>query len=175
MNERLVYHSSYFDGRQSGDDTMGFAFLIPLISAAPSIFSSIASLFGGGRKAQCQGLQEINTCGQQAVTSMQQILAGIKSGQVPPNQAVQQAQDIVSKFNDPTIVYPAKKGNDAAARTQFISQLNDLLQQVQAAAASVPAVQTDAAGNPIAPGGISTSTLLIVGGGILLLSMLNKD
>ncbi|MEO5858745.1 MAG: hypothetical protein ABIR33_07335 [Pyrinomonadaceae bacterium] len=174
MNRPLVYRDDYFNTtlRGDGDDTLGFAFLAPLIGAAPGIFQSIVGLFGGGRKAQFQGLAEINTAGQQATAAMDQIKAALTSGQMSPGQAVSEAQKIVRSFNDPTIVYPASKGADAAARTQFIASLSQSLQQIQAAAASVPAAQANASGSDL--GGISTNTLLLVGGGLLAVFILKK-
>ncbi|MDI1241215.1 MAG: hypothetical protein PSX80_04765 [bacterium] len=175
MNRPLVYRDDYFNTtlRGDGDDTMGLApLVIPLISAAPQIFQSILGLFGGGRKAQFQGLAEINTAGQQATQAMDQIKAALASGQMSPGQAVSEAQKIVQSFNDPKIVYPASKGQDAAARTQFIAALNSALQQIQALAAAAPTKASGAAGDVL--GGISTNTLLVVGGGLLAVLMLKK-
>lgn len=175
MSETRIYNSEYFNGSYDPlgdhDENLGLAPLAgALIAAAPGIFQSVMGLFGGGRKAQFQGLAEINAAGQQATQAMQQIMAGLSSGQMSPAQAVSEAQKIVQQFNDPSIVYPAKKGNDAAARNQYISQLNGLLQQIQAKAASMPA-GSGAAGSI---GGISANTLLLVGGGLLVFSMLKK-
>lgn len=180
---RLVYDEKFFDGTAiyRGDDTTGF---VPaIIAAAPGIIGVISGLFGGGQKAQCQGLAGINACGQQAVQSMQQILAGLQNGQIQPQQAVSNAQQIVNDFNNPSIVYPAKKGNDAAARQQFIVQLGQLNQQVQAIASQITAQQQQAAasGQTIDPvtgqatGGISTNTLLLVGGGLVAIFLLTSQ
>lgn len=176
MSETRIYNSEYFNGSydpfDGNDENLGLApFVIPLITAAPSMLQSVLGIFGvGQRKAQFQGLAEINAAGQQATQAMQQILAGVSSGQMSPSQAVSEAQKIVQQFNDPSIVYPAKKGDDAAARNQYISQLNVALQQIQGKAASMPA-GGGAAGSI---GGISTNTLLLVGGGLLMFSMLKK-
>lgn len=173
MNRAHVYNPDYFNTSLRGvdDQTLGFAFLAPLIGAAPGIFQSIVGLFGGGRKAQFQGLAEINTAGQQATAAMDQIKAALASGQMQPAQAVSEAQKIVAQFNDPKIVYPASKGADAAARNQFIAALNQSLTQIQSLAASAPAAQANGSGSI---GGISTNTLLLVGGGLLAVFMLKK-
>lgn len=172
MHETAIYNSDYYNASYDPyDENLGFAFVAPLIAAAPSIFQSIMGLFGGGRKAQYQGLAEITQAGNQAVDAMKQIMAGLNSGQMAPAQAVSEAQKIIKQFNDPTIVYPAKKGNDAAARNDFISQLNTLGQQIQAKAASMPAGGSMAGGSVA---GISTNTLLIVGVGAALLFALKK-
>lgn len=168
------------EANRSGGQSFGF---IPaLIGAAPGIFSTVMGLFNK-RKAQYQGLAEINAAGSQAVQAMQQILAGLQSGQMSPQQAVSEAQRIVQQFNDPSVVYPAKKGNDAAARNNFIQQLNQLLQQVQTAAAQVTQASRaagidPATGRPIPGGsgdGISSTTLLLVGGGLLGVYLLTSQ
>lgn len=161
----VVYNPEYFNTTLNGDgdDTLGFAWGA-LIGAAPGIFQSIMGLFGQGRKAQFQGLAEINQAGSQATAAMDQIKAGLQSGTMQPAQAVAEAQKIVQQFNDPKIVYPAKKGDDAAARNNFIASLNQSLQQIQTMAANAPAAaQANAAGGD-ALGGISTNTLLLAGG-----------
>ena len=166
MNQTAIYNPDYYDASfDPHDENLGLAPLAgALIGAAPGIFQSIMGLFGGGRKAQFQGLAEINAAGQQATQAMQQILTGLSSGQMAPAQAVSEAQKIVQQFNDPSIVYPAKKGDDAAARTQYISQLNGLLQQIQTKASSMPASSS--------VGGISGSSLLLIGGGLLAFMVL---
>ena len=173
MHTTQIYNEDFFNANfDPQDENLGLApFVIPLITAAPSMLQSVLGIFGiGQRKAQFQGLAEINAAGQQATQAMQQIMAGLQSGQMSPAQAVSEAQKIVAQFNDPSIVYPAQKGDDAAARNQFISQLNAALQQIQAKAASMPA--GGGAAGSIA--GFSTNTLLLVGGGVLLFTMLKK-
>jgi len=164
MNPRLVYDNSFFDG--TDDQTLGFAFVAPLIAAAPGIFQSIMGLFGGGRKAQYQGLAEIQQAGQQAVSAMEQILSGLRSRQMSPAQAVQESQRILGQFNDPSIVYRAKKGKDAEARNQFLSQLSALDSQIKAAAASASSGSN--------AGGISTNTLMLADLGIGALYLLKN-
>ena len=167
MNQTAIYNPDYYNASfDPQDENLGVAFVAPLIAAAPSIFQTVMGLFGGGRKAQFQGLAEINAAGQQATQAMQQILAGLNSGQISPAQAVSEAQKIVAQFNDPSIVYPAKKGDDAAARNQYISQLNSMQQQIQAKAASMPASNSG--------GGISGSSLLLIGGGLLAFMLIRK-
>ena len=168
MNPVLISDQDFFNTslRGTGDDTMGFAQLIGMIP-------SIISLFGGGRKAQFQGLAEINTAGSQATQAMQQILTALQSGQMSPAQAVAEAQKINATFNDPAVVYPAQKGNDAAARTQFVAQLGQALQQIQAAAAAKAAsAPNNAATGGV--GGISANTLILIGGGLAALMFLKK-
>lgn len=172
----VIYNSEFFNTTLRGvdDETMGdfgASAGLALIGAAPSIFNSIMSLFGGRRKAQFQGLAEINQAGQQATQAMDQIKASLAAGQMAPAQAVAEAQKIVQQFNDPKIVYPAKKGDDAAARNQFITSLNQSLQQIQAMAANAPA----AYGSGDLLGGISTNTLLLVGSGLFAVFMLSRN
>jgi hypothetical protein len=168
MHTTRIYNEDFYNANfDPRDETMGVAFVAPLIAAAPGIFQSVMGIFGGGRKAQFQGLAEIQNAGNQAVQSLQQILAGLQSGQMAPGQAVSEAQRIVQQFNDPAVVYPAKKGKDAEARNQYISQLNALLQQIQAKAASMPS-------GGGAAGGLSGGTLILLGGGILAVMMLKK-
>lgn len=179
MNQPLVYNDDYFNTTLESvdDETMGLAFLAPLIGAAPSIFSSIMGIFGGGRKAQFQGLAEINNAGSQATQAMDQIKAGLSSGQMSPQEAVQAAQKIVTDFNNPQIVYPASKGQDAAARTNFIASLNQSLQQIQSMAAKVAQnAQANASGvGGLSGGGMSNNTtLLLVGGGLLAVLLLKN-
>jgi hypothetical protein len=174
MSYPIVYNSDFYNTSLRGvdDETMGdfgASAGLALIGAAPGIFQSIMSLFGGGRKAQFQGLAEINAAGQQATQAMDGIKAALSSGQMAPAQAVAEAQKIVHQFNDPKIVYPAKKGDDAAARNNFIASLNQSLQQIQTLAANAPA------NNANALGGISTNTLLLVGVGLLAVMMLSKN
>ena len=168
METTQIYNEDFYNASiDPHDENLGLAPLAgALIAAAPGIFQSVMGLFGGGRKAQFQGLAEINAAGQQATQAMQQILAGLSSGQMSAAQAVSEAQKIVAQFNDPSIVYPAKKGDDAAARNQFISQLNSMLQQIQAKAATMPA-----------NGSVSGSSLtpfLLIGGGLLAFMALKK-
>jgi hypothetical protein len=173
MRETVIYNSKAYDTAfDPRDENLGFAFVAPLIAAAPGIFQSVMSLFGGGRKAQFQGLAEIQQAGNEAVEAMEKIMSGLNSGQMSPAQAVSESQKIIKQFNDPTIVYPAKKGKDAEARTGFISQLNQLGQQIQAKAAAMPAGGSLAGGSLA---GISTNTLLMVGVGAALFFALKKD
>lgn len=170
---QIIYNSRWFDTALEGTDDETFGVVGALISAAPGIFSAIAGLFGGGRKAQCQGSAEIQSCGQQAITAMNQILQGLAAGQMSPDQAVAEASRIVGQFNDPSIVYPAKKGNDAAIRQQFIQQLSALQQQVQQAAATA-AAQSPQQQNNILSNGISPNTFLLLGGGLAALFLLRR-
>lgn len=172
---QTVYNPRWFDTALDGtdDDTLGI--IGALIGAAPGIFSSIAGLFGGGRKAQCQGLAEIQACGQQAVAAMNQLLQGVTSGQIAPDQAISEASRIVSQFNDPSVVYPAKKGKDAEARNQFISQLQTLQQQIQQAAASVAAATKTNVQQTTSVTGTSGSLLLIGGGVLAAILLLRRD
>ena len=179
MNPAFVGDQEFFNTTlrpAESDDTMGIAPLaLALIGAAPSIFQSVMGIFGGGRKAQYQGLAEINAAGQQATQTMQQILSALNGGQMSPSAAVANASKVVQDFNNPQIVYPASKGQDAAARTQFIAMLNQAMQQVQALAASKAAAQSGspAAGGSV--GGISTNTLILVGGGLAALMYFKKS
>lgn len=170
----LVYNKNYFSTSLAGsdDDTLGI--VGALIGAAPGIFSAVAGLFGGGRKAQCQGSAEIQSCGQQAVAAMNQLLTGLNSGTIDPQQAVSEAARIVGQFNDPSIVYPAKKGNDAAIRQQFIEQLTALQQQIQAAASNAASQRATAVTVNSQSSNIS-STLLLVGGGMLAVMLLTRS
>jgi hypothetical protein len=166
-----VYNTHYFETSIEGtdDDTLGI--VGSLIAAAPGIFSSIAGLFGG-RKAQCQGSREIQACGQQAVEAMNQLLSGLASGIISPQQATAEASKIVSQFNDPSIVYPAKKGDDAAIRQQFIQQLANLQQKVQQAAAA--GLQTQENKFYGQTSGINSGALLLVGGGLAAILLLTR-
>jgi hypothetical protein len=176
----IVYNRKYFETTRYDEDDDTFGIVGALIAAGPSIFSTVAGLFGGGRKAQCQGLQEIQNCGQQAVQAMNQLLASVTAGAIDPQQAVNEASRIVTQFNDPSIVYPAKKGKDATARQQFIEQLAGLQQQVQQAAAARTAanqqsLQSSSGGGVFGGlGGISGSTLVVVGGGLLAVLLLTR-
>jgi hypothetical protein len=174
-----VYDETFFipagDFRRD-DETIGF--IGPLIAAAPSIFSTVMGLFGNKQTAQFQGLAGIQSGGQQLIQTLNQIKTNLQSGQMAPAQAVSEAQRIASTLQDPTIFYPAKKGNDAAALTQFKAQAAAMVQEIQSLAAAMAQAQQaagidPATGRPLSNAGISTNTLLIAAlgiGGVLLLT-----
>ena len=71
MNQPAIYNPDYYNASfDPHDENLGVAFVAPLIAAAPSIFQTVMGLFGGGRKAQFQGLAEINAAGQQATQAI---------------------------------------------------------------------------------------------------------
>src|SRR5690606_32689240 len=157
---RLVYSEAYFN---SSDGNLGW--ISAAITAGASIFGG---LFGGGGGGQAyRGLAGINQAGQEAIGSLQQILQAVSAGQMPKAQAVSEAQRIASILSDHSVVYQAKKGQDAAALQNFKAQAAQLVQQIQAA----PDVSS---GGSTTGGGVSSGTLLLVGGGLLAVALLKK-
>jgi len=174
-----VYDEKFYN--VTDDETLGFAFIPALIGAAPGIFQTVMGLFGGGQSAQFQGLAGINNGGQQLMQALNQIKSGLASGQINPQQAVSEAQRIAGTLNDPTIFYPAKKGNDAAALQQFKQQAAAAVQEIQAMASQAAAAAAARAGiDPVTGqptgglGGISATTLLLVAGGLGAVYMLTN-
>lgn len=171
--ERLVYSQAYFDTTDELD-TLGN----PLVALIPQAVSSIFGLFGGAgkRSGLPYGLAGITSAGNQVIQSLNQVKAGIESRQIPPRQAVSEAQRLAETLE--TGVYQAKKGKDAAALQSFKQQASRLLQEIQAlAAASVPANASSGGGGSTSgspESGISSTTLLLIGGGIAAILLLRS-
>lgn len=145
----------------------------------------LPSLFGGGSGSgtgQARGLAAINTFGQQAIQTLQQILQQLRSQQLSLQDALQNAQRIAGALSDPQYVYQAQRGADAEALRNFKAQAEQLLSQIQS---SGVAAQTQ---TPVNPAGVPTATtppsslaglslsptMLLVFGGLAALLVLKK-
>ena len=174
-----ILSSQYFDVTRD-DESMGW--VGAAIGAGTSILGPIlGSLFApcGGKNVAC-GLQGITSFGNQAIQTLQQILQMVSSNppMVSPQEAISNAQRISAALSDGNIVYQAKKGKDAAALTQFKSQAAQLVQQITAAATAKQAQLQQQSASPLgglAGSGGMGSTVLMIGGGVLLLMLLKRN
>ena len=156
----------------------------------------LPQLFGGGSSSAggpARGLAAIQAAVQQAISSLNQILAGLRNNQMAPAAAISEAQRIVAALSNPAYIYQAQRGNDAEALRDGKSQAAAIFQQIQGIAAAntnaplanangvttftAGGVPGDAGTSPAgagsaAIGGIDNSTLLLVGGGLVLLLLL---
>ena len=151
----------------------------------------IPGLFGGGSSSAggpARGLAAIQAAVDQALSSLNQLLAAVRSGQMAPGQAVSEAQRIAGALSNPQYVYQAQRGNDAAALNAGKQQAAAIVAQIQAFAGNTTASGTTSpvtvpAGGTVAnlPASAPTSnsgfaadnsTLLILGGGLALLLLL---
>jgi hypothetical protein len=170
-----VLNPRFFDNHQ-GDEGMGWVGAV--VGAGSSILGPlIGKLFApcGGANVAC-GLQGITSFGNNAISTLQQILQMVTSNppMVSPQDAISNAQRIASALGDGTIIYQAKKGKDAAALAQFKTQANALVQEITAAATQAQAaLQAKAA--PVSMGGTSVNpTVLMLGGAAVLLMVLKR-
>lgn len=184
-----IYDEKYFDPPgdfRRGDDTMGIApFVIPLVTAMPSMIQSVLGIFGFGKpKAQFQGLAGIQSGGQQLLQALSGIKTALGSGQISPQEAVSEAQRLGATINDTTIFYPAKKGLDAAELTKIKGQVAAAVTAIEQLAAQVTQAMQAAGvdprtGQPLPSssplGGLSTTTLLMAAGGLLGVYFLTQN
>ena len=174
MREALVYSEGYFNG-----DDQQLGWVDAAISAGTAI---VGGMFNRGSSSQqYRGLAGINSAGQQALQSLQQILAAVSTNPptMPLDQAISEAQRIAAALSNSQFVYQAQHGQDAAALQQFRTQAAELVRQIQSRAQtpSGPVL-----GNPPAsPGstatggsGLGTGTILIVFGGLAALALLRR-
>jgi hypothetical protein len=127
-----------------GDGQLGW------VSAAIEAGAAIAPVFLAGSQSgqsQYKGLQAITSGGNQLISQMQELLALVQSNPSTGQQAVQAAQQLRTSLDTPAVFYQAQHGSDAAALTNFKSQADALLQQIQAAAAA--SAGTTANGQPV--------------------------
>lgn len=176
-----VYDEKFFNPAgdfRRGDETTGF--IAPLIIAAPAIFQTVMGLFNK-QTAQFQGLAGIQSGGQQLLQALSQIKSGLQSGQMSPQDAVSEAQRIAGTLSDPKIFYPAKKGKDAAELTQIKAAAAAAVSEIQTLASQIAQAQQAAGidprtGRPLpSSGGLSTTTLMLVGGGLLGVYFMTKE
>lgn len=181
--ETLIYDENFLsgDGTMSGGiwgDVLG-----QIGAAGVSLLPSLFGGGGGGANGQAKGLQAITAFGQQAIQTLGQILQQLQGGQLSPNDAMSNAQRIVSALSDPAYVYQAQRGKDADALAGFKQQAAQMMSQIQAAASTITVDpktgmpnataggQIRASGNA---GGIDTGTLLLIGGGLVALLLLTR-
>jgi len=173
-----VYDQRYFD--DDGSLTGIWDFLGQVGAAGVQLLPSLFGSGGGGSGGQAKGLQAITAFGQQAIQTLQQIMQGLQSGQLSPGDAVSNAERISSALSDPQYVYQAQRGKDAEALAGFKQQASQMVEQIKAAASTVAtATNPNAAGNNASPNatnnkGIDTSTMLLLGGGLLALLLLTR-
>lgn len=161
-----VYDQSFFD---TNDETIGFVDPATIISMASPLIGIIKGLFSACKPGQACGLAGIQSFTSQAIQTLNQILAMLKGGQITPTDAVTNAQKVASALGDPQYVYQAKKGKDAAALQAAKSQAAQLVQEIQSVAATIK--PPSAAGSI---GGISSNTLLLIGGAVAAVFLLKK-
>jgi hypothetical protein len=165
-------------------DLSGISDVLGQIGAAATSWglNTLTSLVAGGSGTQAKGTAAITAFGNQAIATLQQILAGIPSGQISRPDAVANAQRIVNALSDPVYVYQAQHGDDAAALTNAKAQAGELLRQIQALAGSVPTTGTTGQNTTVVPvpnqntavANSDNSQLLLIGGGLLLAVLLLK-
>lgn len=179
MNGPLVYNDEYFNTTLHGvdDETMGFA--SALISLGGSLLGPLMGLFAPckGQNVAC-GLEGITAAVNTVKQKLGEIKAAISGGQVPAEalgQVVQQAEQFANALSDPSMVWQAKKGKDAAALAQGKTDAAALVAEIKTAASAAAQNSSQSAGLGGALGGISPTTLLLIGGGVFAVMMLRKD
>ena len=175
MATPLVYSEDYFNNAGTFGDAWN---AVGQIGAA--LVGMLPALSGGGPAGgPARGLAAINAVGQQAIQSLQQLLAMVNSGQAPAASALPEAQRIAAALNNPQYVFQAQNGSDAAALNNFKAQAAQIVQQIQARvnaggssaapSSSVPPSSTEATSTPGFT--ISPVLMLIVFGGLGLLAL----
>jgi hypothetical protein len=174
----IVHDQDFFNTSLRGvdDETMGFA-IGPLIGLGTALLGPLVGLFAPckGQKVAC-GLEGITAAVNTVLQKLTEIKSTIAGGQVPADklgQVVQQAEQLANALSDPSMVWQAKKGLDAAKLAEGKQQAAALVSEIKAAASAVAQNPANASGGSL--GGISTTTLLLVGGGIAALMFLKKD
>lgn len=176
-----VYDENFYNTSLDGvdDDTMGFAWASTLTSIGTALLGPIMGLFAPckGQNVAC-GLEGITAAVNTVKQKLGEIKSAIAAGQVPPEQigaAVQQAEALANALSDPSMVWQAKKGDDAAALAKGKTDAAVLVNEIKAAATAAAQNASQSAGLGGALGGISPTTLLLIGGGIFAVMMLRKD
>ena len=174
MREALVYSEGYFNG-----DDQQLGWVDAAISAGTAL---VGSLFNrGGSSQQYRGSAGINSAGQQAIASLQQILSAVSSNPpaMPLDQAVSEAQRIASALSNSQFVYQAQHGSDAAALQRFKDQAAELVRQIQARAAapsgSILGDPPTGSGSTVSSSsGLGTGTILLVFGALAAVALLRR-
>ncbi len=160
-------------------DQLGF--ITAIITAAAAIIPGLLG-GGGGNSGVAKGLAGITAFGNQLIAALQQLIQQAASG-MPRQEVYAKADQLVALLSDPTAVYQAQRGNDAAALNRFKQEAGQLAQQAKATADAVSAAQTNtgkSGGTNTTPGTVTsgnsssldTTTLLMLGGGALILVLL---
>jgi len=152
---------------EGDDENLG---IIPaLIGLGLSAVPIIKGLFSACKPGQACGLKEIQSFVDQVLQTLAQIQQMLETGLIDPSQAVAEAQRVSAALSDPTMIYQAKNGKDAAALANGKTQAAAAVQQIMTLAAQIvtsPAAPADASGIT-AGSGVSSSTLLIGGAAVL--------
>lgn len=192
MQAGVIYDHRYFDNNLGDVWNAVGAIGAAGVQMLPTLLNNQGSAAGG----PARGLAAIQAAVQQALSSLNQLLAAVRQGQIPPQQAVTEASRIANALSDPQYVYQAQRGNDANALNAGKQQAAALVQQIQqAAGASVPAtttggITTTTGTSPLPAnvqptanmpttatpngGGFDGSTLLLLGGGLVGLLLLTR-
>jgi hypothetical protein len=120
---------------------------------------------GASAGGPARGSAAINSVGQQAIQSLNQLLQLVQSGRMQPARATSEAQRIAAALSDPQYVYQAQHGSDADALNRFKQQAAGLVQQIQ----SVTAHATVGSPQTSIPGSGSLLPFLLAGGLALIL------
>lgn len=188
-----VYDQRYFDpAADFSDGGLGDWWnAVGQIGAAG--VSLLPGLLGGGGSSAggpARGLAAIQAAVQQALSSLQSLLAQAQQGNAA--NVLAEARRIEAALSNPQYVYQAQRGADAEALRNGKAQAAAIVAQIQSLASSVPASPTQTGGlppvmssggsvgnpNASAPGvsgsAIDNSTLLIVGMGLVALFVLRS-
>lgn len=156
----------------------------------------VPSLFGGGSSSAggpARGLAAITAAVNQALDSLNQLLAAVRGGTMPAAAAVSEAQRIAEALSNPQFIYQAQRGNDAEVLRNGKTQAAAIVAQIQALAGNTTAggagVNYGGIGSPVASSGgtaanplasapasngfaVDNSTLLLLGGGLALILLM---
>ena len=115
---------------------------------------------GGGGGQPARGLAAIRAATSQIIQALEALRSQIGQGNY--QEIIAQAQALTSALSNPSIIYQAQRGEDAAVLEAAKTRANQILQEMATLGASVSAVQTGAnqAGQVIAAGGTLTQQLL---------------
>jgi hypothetical protein len=176
MNRPLVYNDEYFNTTLNSveDETLGWA--SALLSVGSSLFGPIMGLFAPckGQNVAC-GLEGITAAVNTVLQKMGEIKAALAGGQVPAEQigaAVAQAEKFANALSDPSMVWQAQKGKDAAKLNEGKQQAAALLNEIKTVAASAAQNAQSSLGGSL--GGMSTNTLLLAGAGLAVVFFMTR-
>lgn len=140
-----------------------FGWLDALLQAAQAIGGAvIPQLVGGGAGSggQARGLAAIQSATQQILQQLEMLKSQV--GQQNYQQIYSDAQRLTALLSDSSVIYQAKKGQDAAVLNSAKARANQILQEIAALGSQVSPVNTtvNQAGQVVTAGGTFTQRIL---------------
>lgn len=152
------------------------------IQAGTSIFSQLMAGGGGsgGGGGVARGLAAIQSATGQIIQALEAIRAQVGQGNYQELYA--QAQRLVAALSDPSVIYQAQRGEDAAVLRRAKDRAGQILQEISTAGANVSPVQTipNQTGQVVTAGGnfiqdiFQDRTMLYLAAGGVLVYLLTR-